>query len=177
MGEGRWREAEQITRELLVDFREAWGVEDEETIAYFGTALAWSLYYQGQYSEAVLEARNAVRMLAKIGPAHDPHLAAAYQVLADTLVKLGHYAEAQAASRKCMNILTKTDAQPWRIARAASTLGESLLHLGMYSEAEERLTYAARFLDENGSDLERRAARENESRIALLAAKKLILGS
>jgi DNA-binding winged helix-turn-helix (wHTH) protein len=175
MGEGRWTEAEQITRELLEDYHDAWGSDEEETIAYFRTSLAWSLYFQGRYAEANLEAYKSVSILEKIGPPFDPHLAAANQVLADTLVKLGSYGEGQAAARKCMNILTKTDAQPWRIARAASTLGEALLHLGMYSEAEERLTYAATLLDRTGSDLERRAVKENERRMALLAAKKMNL--
>jgi DNA-binding winged helix-turn-helix (wHTH) protein len=175
MGEGRWTEAEQITRELLENYHDAWGSDEEETIAYFRTSLAWSLYFQGRYAEANLEAYKSVSILEKIGPPFDPHLAAANQVLADTLVKLGSYGEGQAAARKCMNILTKTDAQPWRIARAASTLGEALIHLGMYSEAEERLTYAATLLHRTGSDLERRAVKENERRMALLAAKKMNL--
>ena len=64
-----------------------------------------------------------------------------------------------------MKIWKENDAKPWRVARAASSLGEALLGQGRTIEAEEYLSYATRVFEQEGGARQELAAELHRQRV------------
>lgn len=169
LSEGQWEQAEQLARDTLRALRERLQSNGSEGEGYLLTILAYSLYFQERYDEAATEAQNAVNILKKVGSSYEPHLAAALQVLADSLVRLGDYKAAAVAAANSRDIFRYLGNMQWRVARAESTLGEVLFRMGAESEAIKKFKYARTVLQDEEEDMARFAFTENERRIAMLA--------
>jgi DNA-binding winged helix-turn-helix (wHTH) protein len=167
-----WSRAEERAREVLAAFARVFRENDAHTISHYHSVLARSLYGQKRYVEAIEEARNALRILSKVGPEQDPYVAAALQILADSLSQVGEYDEAELVSRRCLSTLKLLAAEPWRVARAESTLAEALLYKGELEEAERKLLFAKRSLQKADDYSGSMALLETERRLATLERMK-----
>jgi DNA-binding winged helix-turn-helix (wHTH) protein len=167
-----WSRAEETAREVLGAFATVFREDDAQTISHYHSVLARSLYGQKRYVEAIEEARNALGILSRIGPEQDPYVAAALQILADSLSQVGEYDEAELVSRRCLSILKLLSAEPWRVARAESTLAEALLYKGEMEEAERKLLFAKRSLQKADDYSGSMALLETERRLATLEQMK-----
>jgi tetratricopeptide (TPR) repeat protein len=167
-----WTQAEQTAREVLAAFAKVFRENDAQTISHYQSVLARSLYGQKRYMEAIEEARGALAVLSRVGPEQDPYVAAALQILADSLSQVGEYNEAELVSRRCLSILRLLSAESWRVARAESTLGEALIYKGQLEEAERKLLSARDSLQQTDDYASLMALRETERRLAALERMK-----
>jgi tetratricopeptide (TPR) repeat protein len=168
IAESDWLSAESLAREVLRGFADVFRAEDAKTMGYHRITLTRALYGQGRFAEAAQEAREAVAVLSNVSPGHALHLAAAQQALSDALVRAGEYAEAEFVASRCLNLLNQVAAEPWRVARAESTIAEALIHRGEILEAKRKLLFAKRLLQDSDDDLIAAAAYENERRLRIL---------
>jgi tetratricopeptide (TPR) repeat protein len=163
----KWADAEKLGKEVLrlhVDIR---GLRDVEG-AQLRAVLSRTIYQQGRHDDSLKLARESLQILREIARPMDPNIGSAQQLIADNLVKLGLYREAEAASRECIEVWLQNDSKPWRVARAQSTLGEALLRQGQLQEAAARLKEASRILGDQAGYLEQLAREDNDKRLALL---------
>ena len=101
-------------------------------------------------------------------PRHPGYRAVAHHFLGRSLNKLGRCEEAEGVFRTEIQDWKETSAPRWRIARASSGLGESLLGQGRLGEAEKQLTFAARELADARGWLQRKALQSTQERLEQL---------
>lgn len=171
-----WEIAESMSREILADHVQVRGPGEMFT-GFYRTRLAKILYFRGRQDAALEEANKALEILSAVAPPDHPYVVSARQALADILVQIGQYSEAESAARAVLEHLKTKGAEPWRHARASSTLGESLIRQGHLSQGEQHLLYAAHILRGAKGYIEKDAWRENERRLALLTDLRADAGS
>jgi DNA-binding winged helix-turn-helix (wHTH) protein/tetratricopeptide (TPR) repeat protein len=166
LAQGRLDDAEQIARRALDGYLKL-PAPDEVTSKY-PYALALVLYERGRYAEAAAEARREIEQLSQMKTQHLGYMAVANHMLGRSLSKLGRCEEAEAVFRTELQEWRDTNAPRWRIARASSGLGESLLGQGRLGEAEEHLTFAADELAQARGWLARKAMEATQERLEQL---------
>jgi DNA-binding winged helix-turn-helix (wHTH) protein len=169
LAQEQWKKAENELREVLTAFGKAFRGDADPLIGDYHILLARSLYGQERFSESVAESRKAMAILSSEGRQYDLYLAAAQQVLADSLLRMGEYDEAELVIAKCLSILRYAAAESWRVARAESAMGEVLLHRGFLQEAELKLMSAKDSLAGSTDRLVVSAFQENQRRLEILS--------
>jgi DNA-binding winged helix-turn-helix (wHTH) protein len=166
LAQGRLDEAEQLARRTLEGYSKL--AARGELTSKYPYALALVLYEQDRFSEAAAEARREVVELSQSKSPQLSYMAVAHHVLGRSLSKLGRCEEAEAIFRTELQEWKDTSAPRWRIARASSGLGESLLGQGRLGEAEEQLTFAAEELAQARGWLARQALQATQERLEQL---------
>jgi DNA-binding winged helix-turn-helix (wHTH) protein/tetratricopeptide (TPR) repeat protein len=166
LAQGRLDEAEQLARRTRDGFLRLHS--DGEITTKYPYALALVLYEQGRFAEAAAEARREADPLSRMNPRHLTFMAVAQHVLGRSLNKLGRCEEAERVFRAELQDRKDTQAPRWRVARASSGLGESLLGQGRLGEAQRQLTFAAQELAEARGWLPRQAMQATQERLEQL---------
>jgi DNA-binding winged helix-turn-helix (wHTH) protein len=139
--QGRLEEAEQMAREALESTIRLRGLQDFRT-AQWRTVLGLILVDRGRFAEGEREARMALDTLVLVVDERHPYKLSSMQLLAEALSKQGEHLEAESLLREELTVLENDRATDWRVARAASALGEVLLFQGQVTEAKGYLTLA-----------------------------------
>jgi DNA-binding winged helix-turn-helix (wHTH) protein len=139
--EGSLQEAERLARqarEMSVRLR---GVHSIYS-AYIQTSLSAILIDMGKAEEAEAELRSALNVLKQVAGEDHPYVVSCMHLLAEALLLQGSYGAAAAILHEELSELGKQGSSDWRVARAASTLGEVLLATHKLVEAEKYLSIA-----------------------------------
>jgi DNA-binding winged helix-turn-helix (wHTH) protein/Flp pilus assembly protein TadD len=139
--QGKLPEAEASGRQALKISGDIRGPQDLRT-AYWHTFVAAVRIDRGKYTEAEAEVRRALEVFLRDPDSKHPYLLSSEHVLAEALVKQGRVGEAEPLLRKELSALQREGAVSWRVARAASTLGEALILRGDLDEAQRFLLFA-----------------------------------
>jgi tetratricopeptide (TPR) repeat protein len=166
LAQGRLDEAEQLARRTRDGYLKQHRYPEVTT--KYPYALALVLYEQGRFAEAAAEARREIDQLARMHPQHLTYMAVAEHVLGRSLNKLSRCEEAEEVFRIELQEWKETQAPRWRVARASSGLGESLLGQGRLGEAETQLRFAEQELNAARGWLPRQALRATQQRLEQL---------
>jgi DNA-binding winged helix-turn-helix (wHTH) protein len=166
--EGKLPEAEDLARQTAQDFMRLRGPEDLETL-FFRATVATVLYERARYTEAAIEAQDVLRLLERTTRPDHPYVASVQHILGESLSKLGRSEEAERLLTSEMHLLKDSKAAPWRIARAASALGEALMEQQRYAEARAYLAYAIRELERTPGAAQKRALLRAQERMLRLS--------
>jgi len=134
----RLADAEELARQALECEIKAEG-KDHFLTGYFRTTLGVIQNERGKYREAEVQWRAALATFEKNSPADHPHRAAAEYHFGVTLLATHRPKEAEASFRAAMGRAQRAGEDEWRVARAASGVGEALYAQGGVSEAESYL--------------------------------------
>jgi DNA-binding winged helix-turn-helix (wHTH) protein len=142
LAQGRLSEAEKVAREAVANLTRDRGGQDIHT-AHARSLFCAILIEQGRGNEAEREAR-AVIDAANRNVTNEPHPyeISATHLLAEALLDQGEYSRAEALLHKELAALRAMEATDWRIARAASVLGEVYLRKGRLTDAQGQLLLA-----------------------------------
>jgi tetratricopeptide (TPR) repeat protein len=140
--QGRLPEAEELVREVARIEARARGNQSLAT-ANARNLLSAILVDRGKFKEAEVETRIVIEIASRYA-AHGPHPleVSAKHIRGEALMGLGEYARAEIALKEELAALNQAGAAGWRIARAASALGEVYLHERDLPEAERYLVLA-----------------------------------
>jgi DNA-binding winged helix-turn-helix (wHTH) protein len=170
--EGKLPEAEDLARQTAEDFTRLRGPEDLETL-FFRATVAKVLYERARYTEAAIEAQDVLRILERTTRPDHPYIASVQHILGESLSKLGRSEEAERILTSEMHLLKDGKAAPWRIARAASALGEALMDQQRYTEARAYLAYAIRELERTPGGAQKRALLRSQERMLRLSQMQM----
>lgn len=143
-------EAEDLAREALEREIEAEGMEHFRA-GYLRTTLATVQIERGEYAEAEAQSRAAIAVFQKALPPDHPYMASAEYHLGVTLLATHRPQDAEQYFRAAMNRAKRAGEPEWRVARAASGLGEALHRQGRSVEAESYLVSSYRTVSTNQS--------------------------
>ncbi len=134
-----YTEAESLYREALATFRSRYGEKQHTDIAWTLSDLGVLLTKTGAYGEAEPLLREAVEINRHVfGDKHPEYLFTLYN-LALCLLEKGAPHEAEPLLRYALAVYQSLNPNDWRIARTADLLGEALMEMQHYEEAEEAL--------------------------------------
>jgi tetratricopeptide (TPR) repeat protein len=139
--QGSLQEAELLARQALAVSMRTKGTN---TIygAHLQTTVSAILLDMGKAQDSETEARSAALTLKKVADDDHPYAVSCMHVLAEALLLQKEYGEAEVLLREELAALEKQGSSDWRLARAASTLGEVMLSTGNLAEAEKYLAAA-----------------------------------
>jgi DNA-binding winged helix-turn-helix (wHTH) protein len=166
--QGQLSEAAKIAREVLELYAQTTG---PQTIfaAEAHIVLAGVLVDSDMGSEAEEAARTAISILRDVAEETHPYMVSSRHVLAEALLRQARYTEAEMLLREELAVLERENAVEWRVARAASSLGEALLSQAKFVDAENSLSLArTKLVRTKGWPIEREN-RNLERRLQLLA--------
>jgi eukaryotic-like serine/threonine-protein kinase len=137
-GQHRLAESEDLAREAVDREIEAEGMDADRT-GVFRLVLARTQTERGKYAEAEEQCRAALAVFDKTQPADHPQRAAAEYFLGISLLATHRPKDAERYFRAAMSRSKRIGDPRWRVARAASGLGEALYAQGRAREAESYL--------------------------------------
>ena len=150
----RFAEAEQLARQTL-DCEIGAGRTQQFRTGVSRTLLAMMLTQRGEHPEAEAQGLTAIAIFEKTGTPDHPQRAAAEYFLAVTLLATHRPKDAEARFRAAMSMAQRAGEAEWRVARAASGVGEALYVQGRAGEAEPylvdsyRIVSSSQYADEN----------------------------
>jgi serine/threonine protein kinase/tetratricopeptide (TPR) repeat protein len=136
--EHRLAEAEELERQVLECEIKA-GRTNLARTAVTRTVLGAIQLERGAYAESEAQLRAAIAVFEKAPPADSPHRAAAEYHLGVALLATSRPEDAEEYFRAAMNRAQRAGEPEWRVARAASGVGEALYSQGRAREAEPYL--------------------------------------
>lgn len=154
---GNYDEAIALSRTAIATARKIEPMPPEP--ANFFSNLGVYLATAGRLDEAIDEAREIQLVLERVLPENHPFLATNLNLIATTLAELGRFAEAEAASRRALEIAVARYGEAPAAMHFVTTLADILLRQG---KAEEARTLAAA-----ASEKLRAALGEGENRVLL----------
>jgi eukaryotic-like serine/threonine-protein kinase len=137
--------AEQLARQA-VECEIRTDGKDHFNNGYLLTTLGVIQNDAGRYAEAEATWRTAIAVFEKNTPADHPHRAAAEYHLGVTLLASHRPKQAEAYFRAAMGRAQRAGEAEWRVARAASGVGEALYAEGRAREAESYLVSSYRIV-------------------------------
>jgi tetratricopeptide (TPR) repeat protein len=149
LAQHRLAEAEELARQAVDREVKAQGMDHFRT-GYFRTTLATAHIERGEYAEAETQARAAIAVFGKMPPDH-PYMASAEYYLGVALLATHRPKDAEQYFTAAMNRAKRASEPDWRVARAASGLGEALYRQGRAGEAESYLVNSYRTVSTNPS--------------------------
>ena len=116
--------------------------EHDSRLGHSATDLAWTLYYQGRYSEAEPFATQGLK-IREAAQGERPELAEALDAVAVIQHARGRYAESEAARKRSIAIFEQTRGKnDPDVASSLNSLAALYITLGRFSEAEPVLRRA-----------------------------------
>lgn len=146
----RLAEAENLARQAVECASKVAGT-DYFMLAYYRTSLGSIQNERGEWTEAEAQWRAALALFEKSSPADNPHRAAAEYHLGVVLLAKHRPKDAEAYFRAAMGRAQRSGESEWRVARAASGLGEALYAQGRVREAESYLVNSYRTVSSSPS--------------------------
>jgi eukaryotic-like serine/threonine-protein kinase len=144
----RFAEAEQIARQAIECEIKA-GRANYFRTGVFRNTLGLIQIDRKEYAAAEVQWRAAVAVFERAQPADHPQRAAAEYHLGVTLLATHRPKDAEAYFRAAMSRAKRAGEAEWRVARAASGLGEALYAQGRAREAESYLVDGYRTVSSN----------------------------
>ena len=138
LAQNRLAEAAEFARQALERGIKGAGVESFRT-GYSRTTLAMIQIQRGEYADAEVQSRAALAVFEKTLPPDHPYVASAEYQLGMALLATERPKDAEACFRAAMNRAKRAGEPEWRVARAASGLGDALYRQGRAREAEPYL--------------------------------------
>ena len=148
LAQHRFAEATELARQALERGIKGEGVEHYRT-GYLRTTLAMMQIERGEYADAEQQSRAAIAVFEKTLPPDHPYMAAAEYHLGRALLATHRPKDAEAYFRAAMNRAKRAGEPEWRVARAASGLGDALYRQGRAREAESYLVNSYRTISSN----------------------------
>jgi tetratricopeptide (TPR) repeat protein len=143
LAQQRFVEAEELARQALESQIEAEGADHYRT-GTLRTMLAMIQIESGEYADAEAQLRAAIVVFGKNFQADHPHTAAAEYHLGVTQLATHRPQDAEATFRAAIIRARRAGESEWRVARAASGLGDALYRQGRAGEAEPYLVNSYR---------------------------------
>ena len=143
LAQHRFVEAEELARQALESQIAAEGADHFRT-GPLRIMLAMIQIERGNYADAEAQLRVAIVVFGKNFQADHPHTAAAEYHLGMTQLATHRPQDAEATFRAAMNRAKRAGESEWRVARAASGLGDALYRQGRAGEAEPYLVNSYR---------------------------------
>ena len=148
----RLAEAESLARQALECAIKVAGT-NRFMVPYYRTTLGSIQNERGEWTEAEAQWRAALAGYEKSPVADNPHRAAAEYHLGVVLLATHRLKDAEAYFRAAMGRAQRAGEAEWRVARAASGLGEALYAQGRVREAESYLVNSYRIVSSSaGAD-------------------------
>jgi tetratricopeptide (TPR) repeat protein len=144
--QGRIPEAERFARDAEVIAIQARGAH-EISAANAKSLIAALLVERKAFKEAEQQARAVIEIASRHRSDRlHPYEVSAKHILAEALMGLGEYARAEVQLQEELKALEEARAIDWRVARAASALGEVYVRTDRILDAERYLSLAKRKL-------------------------------
>ncbi len=138
INQDRLADAEKLMNEALSLSRRFRGESHRQT-GYILASLAQIHWRLDELELAEKEIRSALDIFATTLPADHQYVAAGEYVMGEIMLARHQLVDAEAVLTASMHRWRRSDAPPWRAARSASALGESLHRQGRHAEAEKHL--------------------------------------
>ncbi len=160
---GQLEAAEPYLRESL-EIRRKLYPPDAPEVAVAINNHAFFLQAHGDFAEAESGYRQALRIFRENYGLEHPNVGTVLRNLATVLRATGDDENAEKTARQALEILNNSYLKHWRVADAESVLGETLVALGRFDEAEPLLEEGYRVV----SDVKGRNARHSKEALARL---------